>query len=142
MATRRAQPSPSPEVFTRRLREVVVAAIVGVFLLLTLLWMLDRLRGLLVLVVFSLFCGFALEPAVNRLARRGWPRGRATLTVYLALAVIIAAFAGLLGTIVVRQISDLVGSFPDYTEKVADFLQDKLGVDLSNTDVAGTAGTV
>ena len=142
MATRRAQASPSPEVFTRRLREVVVAAIVGVFLLMTLLWMLEKLRGLLVLVVFSLFCGFALEPAVNRLARRGWPRGRATLTVYLALAVIIAAFAALLGTIVVRQITDLVGSFPDYTEKVADFLQEKLGVDLSNTDVAGTAGTV
>jgi predicted PurR-regulated permease PerM len=47
-----------------------------------------------------------------------------------------------LGTIVVRQISDLVGSLPDYTQRVADFLHDKLGVDLSNTDVAGSAGTV
>src|SRR5438128_6544206 len=108
MATRRAQTSPSPEVFTRRLREVVLAAIIGVFLLLTLLWSLERLRGLLVLVVFSLFCGFALEPAVNRLARRGWSRGVATLAVFAGLAVLIAAVAALLGTIVVRQITDLV----------------------------------
>ncbi len=142
MATRRAQTGLSEEDFARRLREVVLAAVVGVFLLLTLLWSLERLRGLLVLVVFSLFCGFALEPAVNRLARRGWSRGIATLAVFFAVAVVIGAFSALLGTIVVRQVSDLVGSLPDYTERVAEFLQDKLGVDLSNTDVAGTAGTV
>ena len=128
--------------FTRRLREVVVAAVVGVFLLLTLLWALERLRGLLVLAVFSLFCGFALEPAVNRLARRGWSRGRATLTVFLALTAVVAAAGAVLGTIVVRQVSDLVDSLPDYTRSVADFLQERLGVDLSNSDVAGTAGTV
>jgi predicted PurR-regulated permease PerM len=142
MATRRAQASTSPEVFTRRLREVVLAAIVGIFLLMTLLWALERLRGLLVLVVFSLFCGFALEPAVNRLARRGWSRGPATLAVFLALTAVIGAFAALLGSIVVRQIADLVSSLPDYTERVAEFLQDKLGVDLSNADIAGQAGTV
>src|SRR4051794_33538486 len=110
MATRRAQTGLTKEDFARRLREVIIAAIAGVFLLLTLLWALERLRGLLVLVVFSLFCGFALEPAVNRLARRGWSRGVATLAVFFAVAVVIAAFSALLGTIVVRQVSDLVGS--------------------------------
>src|SRR3954468_18805618 len=124
MATRRAQTSTPPEVFTRRLREVVLAAILGVFLLLTFLWALERLRGLLVLIAFSLFCGFALEPAVNRLARRGWSRGLAALAVFLAVAVVVAAFCALLGTIVVRQITDLVASLPDYTERVAEFLQD------------------
>jgi predicted PurR-regulated permease PerM len=128
--------------FTRRLRAVVVAAVVGVFLLMTLLWALERLRGLLVLVVFSLFCGFALEPAVNRLARRGWSRGTATLAVFFAVAVVFAAFGALFGTIVVQQVTDLVASLPDYTRRVADFLQERLGVDFSQTDVAGSAGTV
>jgi len=45
----------SDDVFLRRVRDVVLAAVVGVFLLLTFLWALDRLRGLLVLIVFSLF---------------------------------------------------------------------------------------
>lgn len=128
--------------FTRRLREVVVAAVLGVFALLALLWVLEQLRALLVLGVFSLFCGFALEPAVNRLARRGWGRGRATLAVFLALAVVLGAFGAVLGTIVVQQVTDLVKALPDYAREVADFLDDKLGVEVSGTDVAGTAGTV
>lgn len=128
--------------FTRRLREVVVAAVLGVFLLLTLLWALERLRALLVIVVFSLFCGFALEPAVNRLARRGWSRGQATLAVFLALTVVFGAFGALLGTIIVQQVTGLITSLPDYAREVADFLHEKLGVDISGTDVAGTAGTV
>jgi predicted PurR-regulated permease PerM len=130
------------ERFTQRLREVVLAAVVGVFLLLTLLWVLERLRGLLVLAVFSLFCGFALEPAVNRLARRGWGRGRATLVVFLALAVVGSAFGAILGTIVVQQVTDLFKNLDDYASSVADFLRDQLGLDLSSSDVAGQAGTV
>lgn len=146
MVTPREQPAPpaaaADDHFTRRLRQVVVAAVVGIFSLLTLLWALERLRGLLVMVVFSLFCAFALEPAVNRLARRGWSRGTATLVVFLGLTVVISAFGALLGTIVVQQVTDLVTSLPDYSRRVADFLQDRLGVDLSGTDVAKTAGTV
>jgi predicted PurR-regulated permease PerM len=136
-----AQVAP-PDRFTRRLREVVVAAVAGVFLLMTLLWALERLRALLVLVVFSLFCGFALEPAVNRLARRGWSRGMATGAVFLALAVVLSAFGALFGTIVVQQVTDLVKAIPDYAAEVADFLEEQLGVDLTSTDVAGSAGTV
>jgi predicted PurR-regulated permease PerM len=129
-------------VFRRRTRDIVVAAVVGLFLLLTLLWALERLRGLLVLVVFSLFCGFALEPAVNRLARLGWPRGRATLAVCAALAAVMGAFAALFGSLVAKQVTSLVASLPDYARQVAAFLEDHLGVDVSGSDVAPTASTV
>jgi len=128
-------------VFTRRVREVVATAVAGLLLLVTLLWVLERLRGLLVLVVFSLFCGFALEPAVNRLARRGWARGRATLAVYGVLALVFGGFAGLFGTVVVQQVSGLVDRFPLYITRVADFLEDKLGVDVSSADVTSTTRT-
>jgi predicted PurR-regulated permease PerM len=130
------------EEFTHRLRETVVTAAVGVLLLMTLLWAIEQLRALLVLLVFSLFCGFALEPAVNKLARRGWSRGRATGLVFLVLAIVLGAFGALLGTIVVKQVVDLVKNLPDYAREVADFLHDKLGVDISGTDVVGSAGTV
>src|SRR5690242_6613313 len=55
-------------------------ALAGVITLafLALLWLLARLRGLLLLVLVSLFLAFAIEPAVNRLAARGWRRGAAT----------------------------------------------------------------
>jgi predicted PurR-regulated permease PerM len=130
------------EQFTRQVREVVLTAVLGILALMTALWVLERLRALLVLVLFSLFCGFAIEPAVNVLARRGWGRGRATLTVFAGLAVVLGAFGALLGSIVVKQVTDLVKALPGYTGEVADFLHDKLGVDISSTDVAGTAGTV
>ncbi|MFN2540491.1 MAG: AI-2E family transporter [Mycobacteriales bacterium] len=137
-----ATSTKKPDQFSRRLREVVLVAVAGILLLLTLLWSLEQLRALLVLVVFSLFCGFALEPAVNKLAGRGWPRGRATLAVFLALTLILGAFGVLLGTIVVQQVTALITALPDYARQVADFLRDQLGVDISGSDIAGTSGTV
>ena len=130
------------EEYTHRLRETVATALVGVLLLLAGLWALEQLRALLVLMVFSLFCGFALEPAVNKLAHRGWPRGRATAVVFLGLAVVLGAFGALLGTIVVKQVVSLVEHVPDYARQVADFLHDKLGVDISGSDVVSSSGTV
>ncbi|HEX6937051.1 MAG TPA: AI-2E family transporter [Actinomycetes bacterium] len=128
--------------FAWRLRETVVVTAVGVLVVLALLWALAQLRGLIVLVLFSLFLAFALEPAVNWLARRGWRRGVATLVVYLALLVVMAVFVAILGTVVARQMTDLVGSLPDYSQRVARFLEDQLGVDLSSKDVARSAGTI
>ncbi|HUR51424.1 MAG TPA: AI-2E family transporter [Mycobacteriales bacterium] len=130
------------EQFTRQVREVVVAAVLGILALMTLLWVIEQLRALLVLVLFSLFCGFAIEPAVNFFARRGWGRGRATLTVFLGLTVVFGAFGALLGSIVVQQLTDLIKNLPDYAQQVADFLHDKLGVDISGNDIAGSTGTV
>jgi len=130
--------APPPDLFSRRVREAVATAVLGIFLLITLLWVIERLRGLLVLLVFSLFCGFALEPAVNKLARRGWSRGRATLALFGVLAVVFGGFGALFGTIVVQQVTDLVDRLPDYTTRVAAFLEDRLGVDISGGDVTST----
>lgn len=77
--------------FALRLRQVAVTAVLSVFVLLAGLWALERLRHLLVLVLFSLFVGFALEPAVDALARRGLSRGQGTLLVYLVLLAVVAA---------------------------------------------------
>jgi predicted PurR-regulated permease PerM len=53
-----------------------------------------------------------------------------------------SAFAALLGTIVVQQVTDLVRNLPGYATQVADFLRDKLGVEISGSDIVGSAGNV
>ncbi len=46
-----------------------------VVLLFAAYWVLGRLRTLLVMVVVAFFLSLAMEPAVDRLAKRGWRRG-------------------------------------------------------------------
>src|SRR5262245_58180659 len=50
----------------------------GVVLLLAGEWLLSRLSDLILMLFVSLFLSFALEPAVDWLAQRGWRRGSAT----------------------------------------------------------------
>ncbi|HZP90444.1 MAG TPA: AI-2E family transporter, partial [Actinomycetota bacterium] len=45
-----------------------------------------KLRDLVVWLITALFLSFALEPAVNWLARRGWRRGLATGVVIVGVA--------------------------------------------------------
>jgi predicted PurR-regulated permease PerM len=133
-------PASSRAEFAWRVRETATVGVVAVLALLTLLWVLEQLRGLIVLVVFSLFLAFAIEPAVDRLARRGWSRGQATAAIYLLLLGVAGAFAAIMGTLVARQVAELVDALPGYSHQVADYLESELGVDISSTDVARTAG--
>ncbi len=139
-AQRRTRAPKTADRFDEQLRKVVLAVVTGVLALLALLWVLVRLRNVLLLVGLSLFLGFAIEPAVNRLARRDWSRGRATLAVFGVLAVVLGLFAALLGTVVVRQVADVIDGLPRYARAATDFLDDRLGIDLSQSDVAGSVG--
>ena len=60
-------------------------------------WLVVRLRGLLVMLLVALFLSFALEPAVNWMAERGWRRGAATLTVMFVLLIAGAMFVWAMG---------------------------------------------
>jgi len=126
--------------FPSRLRQVVVAGAVGVFALIALLWVLERLRNVLLLAVLSLFLGFAIEPPVNRLARRGWPRGRATLAVFGLIALVVGVFSVVLGTVMARQVAAVIEGLPRYVRVAADYIEDQVGVDLDQTSIAGAVG--
>jgi predicted PurR-regulated permease PerM len=106
------------------------AALVVVF------WLLVRLRSLLVLLLISLFLAFAVEPPVNRLARRGWRRGLATAAVFAALGVGAVLFVTALGSLLVTQVAALVDAVPGYAQEVAGFLNERLGVQLSGDELA------
>lgn len=78
-----------------------------------------RLRGLLVLVLLSLFLSFAMEPAVQWLHRRGMRRGVGTALVFLVAALLGGGLAASMYGLVVGQVTNLVESGPELLEGLA-----------------------
>ncbi|MEU7630535.1 AI-2E family transporter [Nocardia sp. NPDC049220] len=98
-------------------------------------WVLQKLQGLLTVLLVSLFLAFAIEPAVNWLARRGMRRGPATGLVFLALIALVIAFGWTLGALLVDQVTTLVQNAPDYVDQVVDWINHTFDTELSGTDV-------
>src|SRR5262245_29755097 len=73
---------PLPQGVGRRLVSVLVVAAIVVLLIVLLF---DNLREFFEIILLSLFLSFAIEPAVNWLARHGWKRGLATGAIFLAV---------------------------------------------------------
>ncbi|MDP2622473.1 MAG: AI-2E family transporter [Actinomycetota bacterium] len=111
-----------------RLLATIVAIIVGLY---AAFHMVRRLRGLIVLLLISLFLSVALEPAVNYLAGKGWKRGLATGLMFVALVLTAGLFVGLMVPLIVDQVSLLVVRLPEYVDRLSEFLAG-LGVDFSS----------
>jgi predicted PurR-regulated permease PerM len=103
----------------------------GVALLVVVDWLLDRLQGLLLDLLVALFLSFALEPAVNWLQHRGWRRGLATAASFLALFTFLVAFLGAIGAVVVDQVSQFIDESDEYAARVAEFVNDRFGANIS-----------
>jgi predicted PurR-regulated permease PerM len=115
----------------------VVLLLVGAAALVITFWLVLRLRSLLVMLLISFFLSFALEPPVNLLAARyGWRRGLGTAAVFAALVVAVVLFVGALGSLLIGQIGDLVDAIPGYAQQVTDFLNERLGTELSGSELA------
>ncbi|MDX6741253.1 AI-2E family transporter [Actinocorallia sp. A-T 12471] len=99
------------------------------------LWVLERLQGLLILLLVSLFLSFAIEPAVNRLAALGWPRGLSTGLIFLLLLAAFAAFVALLGSLLVEQAQNLVNDFPARANAIIGWANHTFRLDLSTSDI-------
>jgi predicted PurR-regulated permease PerM len=123
----------------RRMPSWVVPAVavfwVGFLLagLLKHLW--GRLDGLMLLLVISLFFALAIEPGVNRLARRGWRRGRATGLILLGVAMLVLVFVAAIGTYVGTQVADLLQNSETYITQIVDNINDTFGTELDPQDV-------
>ena len=78
-----------------------------------------RLRGLLVLVLLSLFFSFAMEPAVQWLHQRGVRRGLGTALVFLGVALLGGGLVASMYGLVVAQVTNLVESGPQLLEGLA-----------------------
>lgn len=89
------------------------------------LWI--RLDGLVLLLVISTFIALAIEPGVNRLARRGWRRGSATGLILLGVVVSAGVFVGAMGTLVGTQVADLLRNSETYIRDTVDRINDLFG---------------
>ena len=117
-------------------RRAVLLLLLGAAALVVVFWLVLRLRGLLVTLLVSLFLAFAMEPAANFLARRGWRRGLATAAVFAVLVVAVVVFVTALGSLLVGEISDLVDAIPGYAQQLADFLNQTVGTEVDGGKLA------
>lgn len=95
----------------------------GILLLEVTQGIVSKLQGLLVAILVSLFLSFAMEPAVQWLARRGMRRAFATGLVFLVSIVLLAGFFAAMAPVVVSQVENLIRSEPDLLNDLADQAQ-------------------
>lgn len=126
-----AGPDGGPQAMPAWLPRASMLAVPSLLLFAVGLWVLARLRGLLLLVLISLFLAFAIEPAVNRLASHGWRRGAATGLMLVILGLLIAAFFGLLGSLIYTQGITLVDGIPRYIDATLRWTNRTFGTHLS-----------
>lgn len=94
----------------------------------------SRLTDLMITVAICFFIAFAMEPAVNRLAARGWKRGRATILIYVIAFVASGAFFALFGRLIFDQAVGLVSNLPAYYEAVQAWLDSALGIQIADPE--------
>lgn len=94
-----------------------------------------KLSGLAVLLAISVFLALAIEPAVNRLGRRGWRRGSATALIMSGVLGMFLVFVGAIGTLVGSQIADLLQDSETYISDTVDTLNDTFGTNLDAQEV-------
>ena len=88
------------------------------------------LRTLLVVLVVSLFIAFALEPAVNFIARRHIRRGIATAIAFLGVTALAAGFSAVVGSALATETTYLIDKAPTYIDDIESWLDDTFGIQL------------
>jgi len=98
--------------------------------ILVFLYIVNQLSSFLTMLGIALFLSFALEPAVDWLAARGWRRGSATGLIFLILFATILLLLALIVPAVISGFRSLVQNAPSLVDKLAAWLK-PLGIDLS-----------
>ncbi|GAA3724138.1 AI-2E family transporter [Salinactinospora qingdaonensis] len=96
-------------------------------------WLFTRLKGLLILLLISLFLALALEPAVNWLHRHRWPRGLATGVVMTIGVLLVGAFLTVLSSMLLGQVLAFVDEVPAMTRAVLRWVNATFQTDFSPT---------
>lgn len=95
----------------------------------------ERLTSLLGTLLIALFLSFAIEPAVNHLAARGWRRGRATIACFVLLFGVGGVFVAVMVSLVVTQVADLVDKAPTYITDATRWVNDTFGTEITSTEL-------
>ena len=92
---------------------------------------LAELKDLFIILLSALFVAFAIEPGVNWLATKGWPRGLGTAAIYLAGVLVLAGLIASIGGLVVDQVAALANSLPSVVSSLSEFLHQHFNVNLT-----------
>ncbi|MEU5314591.1 AI-2E family transporter [Streptomyces sp. NPDC021562] len=98
-------------------------------------WAFHQLTGLLINILIAFFLALAIEPAVSWMSLRGMRRGFATFLVFLGLAIAVAGFVTLLGSMLAGQIIKMVEGFPDYLDSVINWVNETFHTHVRRVDV-------
>ena len=88
------------------------------------------LGTLVVVLIVSLFIAFALEPAVNFMARRGIRRGLGAAFTFAVVTVVVAGFSALVGAALASETTYLIDKAPGYIDDIGGWLDDTFGIQL------------
>jgi predicted PurR-regulated permease PerM len=94
-----------------------------------------QLSSFLLLVLVSIFLAFAIEPGVNRLAKRGWRRGSGTLLIIFGVITFVGVFLGAVGTLVGSQVADVLKNSEMYVNDTVDFVNDTFNANIDPAEV-------
>lgn len=106
---------PGPWLTPARLASLI-AVVIGAYAALTIV---IALRTVLIMLLVALFLSFAMEPAVQWLAQRGWKRGLATGAVFLAVLIALIGVGAPLVLLVLEQMTALIRSVPSSLDELA-----------------------
>lgn len=95
----------------------------------------EKLTSLLGMLLIALFLSFAIEPAVNHLAARGWRRGPATIACFVLLFGVGGVFLAVMVSLVVTQVADLVDKAPTYITDATRWANDTFGTEITSTEL-------
>lgn len=105
---------PPPQLSTeRRFHRRVWFVLIAVSTAVCIWYVAARLTDLMITVAICFFLAFAMEPAVNRLAARGWRRGIATMVIYVGGIIAIAGFLAAFGSLLFEQFVGLFSTLPN-----------------------------
>jgi predicted PurR-regulated permease PerM len=130
-----ASPGPGGDRMPRWVPRAIALFWVGFLATIVLRFAFDQLHELLLLLLVSVFISFAVEPGVNRLSRRGWRRGTATVAILIGILAVAVAFLVTVGAVVGRQVADLLSNSQTYVSDVVDFLNNTFDTNIDADDV-------
>jgi predicted PurR-regulated permease PerM len=105
-----------------------------------------RLNSLLILLLLSLFIALAVEPATNKLTKRGMSRSSSTALILLGIVVVASVFLAVVGTVVAQQLADLLSNSSTYVndtvKMINDLFNSKIDPAAVNESIADPNGPV
>ena len=116
----------------RLITRAIFTFLFGTLGLIIVVYLVTRLKGLLLILLVSVFISFALEPAVNFLAQRGWRRGAATGLVFLLAFVASVVSLFVVGRLIVDQVTGLIDQAPAIVDNIVGFLNDNFDLNIES----------